>query len=174
MSLSLGLGITWRLLAALLLTAPVLVVGCAERGPPSSDELADLRGWDVLALVGDEHDGGGRELCGTASEPDYEDDENSETRPHGLDATSEVPAQAAAAVEEFGGVVEDHEHRHFDTHRLLLISWDRTSADLGPGYGVELGSVFELYHEVDLRDGSATWYVVYTGNVFECPPDWPD
>ena len=56
-----------RLLAAVLFAAAV--VGCADRGPPSSDELADLSGEDVLGLLGDEHDGGGREICGVESRP---------------------------------------------------------------------------------------------------------
>ena len=169
---SLRLDTTRRLLAALLLTA--LVVGCADRGPPSSDELTKLSGPAVHDLIMEQHNDRDQGVCGTLSQPDYEDDENSETRPHGLDATSEVPAGAIAAIEERGANLDDYEQRHFDTHRLLLISWDRTSADLGPGYDAELGSVFELYHEVDLRDGSAIWYIVFTGSVLECPPDWPD
>ena len=159
------------LLAPLLLIAAV--VGCVDRDPPSWEELAELSGDGVLDLVGERYYSGSRQICGAMVSPDYEDD-GSETRPHGLDGSSTVPAGAVAAVEELGGVVEDHEHRHFDTHRLLLISWDRTSADPDRDYGVDLGSVFELHHEVNVDDGSATWYVVFSGSVFDCPSDWPD
>ena len=157
-----------RLLAAVLLVASVLVVGCADRGPPSSDELAQLSGEDVLGLVGDEHDGGGREICGEDSTSDYE----GATVAHGLDFTSEVPAEAVAEIERLGSKLNDYEQQHFDTHRLLLISWDPTSADLGEGYGTELGSVYELHYWED--EHSIGWGVVYSGSVFECPPGWPD
>ena len=159
--------------AATLIVLIAAVAGCVDRDPPSWEELAELSGGDVLGLVGDRYYSGSREICGEDVTPDYEYD-GGETRPHGIDGTSTVPAGAVAAVEAFGGVVEDHEHRHFDTHRLLLISWDRTSADLGGDYGVELGSVFELHHEVNVNDGSATWFVVYSGSIFDCPPNWPD
>ena len=155
-----------RLLAAVLLAAAV--VGCADRGPPSSSELADLSGEDVLDLLGDEHDDGDREICGEDSTSDYE----GATVAHGLDFTSEVPAEAVAEIERLGSKLDDHEQRHFDTHRLLLISWDPTSADLGEGYGTELGSVYELHYWED--EHSIGWGVVYSGSVFECPADWPD
>lgn len=156
-----------RLLAAVLLAAAV--VGCADRGPPSPSELADLSGENVLDLLGDEHDDGGREICG---EDETAHIATTGAVAHGLDSTSEVPAEAVSALEESGGNLDDHEQRHFDTHRLLLISWDPTSVDLGEGYGPELGSVYELHYLGD--ETSIGWGVVYSGSVFECPADWPD
>ena len=63
--------------------------------------------------------------------------------------------------------LEDYEQRHFDTHRLLLISWDATSKDLGEGYGPQLGSVYELHYLED--ETSVGWGVVYSGSVLESP-----
>ncbi len=156
-----------RLLAAVLLAAAV--VGCADRGPPSSSELADLSGEDVLDLLGDEHDDGDREICGEDRTVDIE---AIGAVSHGLDATSEIPAEVIAAIEERGARLDDYEQRHFDTHRLLLISWDATSKDLGEGYGPQLGSVYELHYLED--ETSVGWGVVYSGSVLECPADWPD
>ena len=153
-----------RLLAAVLLAAAV--VGCADRGPPSPDELAQLSGSAVHDLIMERHDDGDREICGMARIPDIE---AVGVVPHGLASTSEVPAEAVALIEFSGARIEDYEQRHFDTHRLLLISWDATSRDLGQGYGAELGSVYELHYLEDER--SIGWGDVYWGNVHECRPE---
>lgn len=166
MSLSLRLGITWRLLIALLLIAPVLVVACADRGPPSSDELNDLSGPAVHDLIMDQHDDSDQGICGMARISDIE---AIGVVPHGLDSASEVPAEVVALIEFSGARLEDYEQRHFDTHRLLLISWDATSRDLGEGYGAELGSVYELHYLED--ETSIGWGDVYWGNVHECRPE---
>ncbi len=153
-----------RLLAAVLLAAAV--VGCADRGPPSSDELVQLDGPAVHDLVTKHHAGEDREICGMARIPDIE---AVGVVPHGLASTSEVPVEAVALIEFSGARLEDYEQRHFDTHRLLLISWDATSRDLGEGYGAELGSVYELHYLED--ETSIGWSDVYWGNVHECRPE---
>ena len=153
-----------RLLAAVLLAAAV--VGCADRGPPSSDELVQLDGPAVHDLVTKRHAGGDREICGMARIPAIE---AIGVVPHGLASTSEVPVEAVALIEFSGARLEDYEQRHFDTHRLLLISWDATSRDLGEGYGAELGSVYELHYLED--ETSIGWSDVYWGNVHECRPE---
>ena len=75
-----------RLLAAVLLAAAV--VGCAERGPPSSDELAQLSGPAVHDLGIKHHAGEDREICGRARIPDIE---AVGVVPHGLTSTSGSP-----------------------------------------------------------------------------------
>ena len=154
-----------RLLAIDSLIA--LVVGCADRGPPSSDELTKLSGSAVHDLIMEQHDDSDQGICGTARIPDIE---AIGVVPHGLDSASEVPAEVVALIEGFfGDRIEDYEQRHFDTHRLLLISWDATSRDLGEGYGAELGSVYELHYLED--ETSIGWGDVYWGNVHECRPE---
>lgn len=158
------------LIATLLIaTIIVAVLVWVNRSAPAAIALDGLDGEDVHALVAQSHDDGSREICGEDVTAHFA---TVGAVAHGLDSTSEVPAEAVTALEESGGNLDDHEERHFDTHRLLLISWDPTSKDLGERYGAELGSVYELHY---LEDETAVgWGVVYSGTVFECPPNWPD
>lgn len=161
----------WQFLITGLLIAVIVAVVLVwvNRGAPTAIALSGLDGEDVHTLVAQSHDDGARKICG---EDETAHIATTGAVAHGLDSTSEVPAEAVSALEESGGNLDDHEQRHFDTHRLLLISWDPTSVDLGEGYGPELGSVYELHYLED--ETSIGWGVVYAGSVFECPADWPD
>ena len=162
---------TRQLLTTGLLTAAVIVAVAVwlDRRAPVATALDNLSGSAVHGLIMERHDDGDREICGEDRTADIE---AIGAVPHGLDAMSEIPAEAIAAIEEHGARLEDYEQRHFDTHRLLLISWDATSKDLGEGYGPQLGSVYELHYLED--ETSVGWGVVYSGSVLECPADWPD
>lgn len=153
----------------LIATIVVAVLVWVNRGAPTAIALNGLDGEDVHTLVAQAHDDGARKICGEDVTAHIATEG---AVAHGLDSTSEVPAEAIAVLEEYGSNLDDHEQRHFDTHRLLLISWDPTSVDLGEGYGPELGSVYELHYLED--ETSIGWGVVYSGSVFECPPGWPD
>jgi hypothetical protein len=111
----------------------------------------------------------GLDVCGEEVTADVA----AESLHHGLDSNSEMPPEIAAevafAIEQYGGELEDHEQRHFDTHRALLISWDATSKDLGEGFGPELGSVYEVHFLTD--DDGEGWNVVFAGTAYECPAD---
>ena len=137
-----------------------------DRRAPAAIALDTLDGPAMHDLVTKRHTDGDRQICGMARVPDIE---AIGVVPHGLDSASEVPAEAVALIEFYGDRVEDYEQRHFDTHRLLLISWDATSRDLGQGYGAELGSVYELHYLED--EHSIGWGDVYWGNVYECRPE---
>ena len=171
MNFSLRLHRARRLLIMGLLIAAVVtaVVVWVDRGAPAAIALDNLSGEAVHSLVAQQHDDGDREICGVSTISDVEAIRDVA---HGLDSTSEIPPEVAAELELYGASLEDHEQRHFDTHRLLLISWDPTSRDLGDEYGAELGSVYELLYVEDKN--SIGWVAVYSGTVFECPPDWPD
>ena len=162
---------TRRLLAAGLLIAVVIaaIVVWVDRRPPSAIALDNLSGEEVHTLVAQRHDDGDLEICGEDTTANIQ---SIGKVAHGLDSTSEVPAEVVTAIEARGANLEDHEQRHFDTYRLLLVSWDPTSRDLGERYGAELGSVYELHYLED--ENSIGWGVVYSGTVFECPPNWPD
>ena len=153
--------------ATMLIVLIAAVVGCVDRDPPNWEELAELSGPAVHDLIMDRHDDGEREICGEDVTADYV----GAVVAHGLDSTSEVPAEAVAGIERLGSNLNDHEQRHFDTHRLLLISWDATTKDLGEGYGAEFGSVYELHYWEDEISASVGWGVVYSGTVFECRPE---
>ena len=160
-----------RLLAAGLLIAAVIaaVLVWVNRGTPAATALDNLSGEEVHTLLAQRHDDGDREICGTELTVHIE---SIGSVPHGLDSTSEVPVEAAALIEEYGAALDDHEQRHFDTHRILLVSWDPTSKALSAERGPQLGSVYELHYLED--ETSIGWGVVYSGSVFECPPNWPD
>ncbi len=159
--------VSWRTaIAVSFAVSSLFLSACRSTGAPALDNLS---GGDVHALVMERHDDRDREICGTER---FADIEAERVVSHGLDSTSEVPLEVAAELELYGASLEDHEQRHFDTHRLLLISWDPTSRDLGDEYGAELGSVYELLYVEDKN--SIGWVAVYSGTVFECPPDWPD
>ena len=160
-----------RLLAAGLLIAAVIVAVLVwmNRGAPAATALDNLSGGDVHGLIMEQHDDGDREICGEEMTANVQ---SIGKVAHGLDSMSEVPSEVVETIEAHYSVVDDHEQRHFDTHRLLLISWDPTLKDLGEGYGAELGSVYELHYLED--ETSIGWGVVYSGTVFECPPNWPD
>ncbi len=162
---------TRRLLAAGLLIAAVIaaVLVWMNRGAPAVTALDNLSGEEVHTLVAQRHDDGDLEICGEDTTANIQ---SIGKVAHGLDSTSEVPAEVVTAIEARGANLEDHEQRHFDTYRLLLVSWDPTSRDLGERYGAELGSVYELHYLED--ENSIGWGVVYSGTVFECPPNWPD
>ena len=157
-----------RLLAAGLLIAVVIaaIVVWVDRGSPSAIVLDNLSGEEVHDLIMQQQSDGDLEICGASTISDIE---AIRSVPHGLDSTSEVPEEVVEAIEAHYSVVDDHEQRHFDTHRLLLISWDPTSIDLGEGYGAELGSVYELHYLED--ENSIGWGVVYSGAVYECRPE---
>ena len=159
---------TRQFLTAGLLVAMIIAVAVVwlDRRAPAAIALDTLDGPAMHDLVTKHHAGEDREICGMARIPDIE---AVGVVPHGLTSTSEVPAEAVALIEFYGDRVEDYEQRHFDTHRLLLISWDATSRDLGQGYGAELGSVYELHYLED--EHSIGWGDVYWGNVYECRPE---
>ncbi len=159
---------TRQFLTAGLLVAMIIAVAVVwlDRRAPAAIALDTLDGPAMHDLVTKHHAGEDREICGMARIPDIE---AVGVVPHGLASTSEVPVEAVALIEFSGARLEDYEQRHFDTHRLLLISWDATSRDLGEGYGAELGSVYELHYLED--ETSIGWSDVYWGNVHECRPE---
>ena len=171
MNFSLRLHRARRFLTLVLLIAAIIaaVVVWVDRGGPAAIALDNLSGEAVHSLVAQQHDDGDRDICGVSTISDIEIIRDVA---HGLDSTSEIPPEVAAELELYGASLEDYEQRHFDTYRLLLISWDPTSKDLGEGYGAELGSVYELLYVED--ENSIGWAAVYRGSVLECPPDWPD
>lgn len=156
--------LTTGLLIAAVVTAVLVWV---NRTAPAATALNNLSGPAVHDLIMERHDDGEREICGEDVTADYV----GAVVAHGLDSTSEVPAEAVAEIERLGSNLNDHEQRHFDTHRLLLISWDATTKDLGEGYGAEFGSVYELHYWEDEISASVGWGVVYSGTVFECRPE---
>ena len=129
--------------------------------------LDNLSGEEVLGLVGAHHAAKGMEICAEEESSDIA----AEPYQHGL-TNSDLPGDdILQLLAQRGAILDDHEHRHYDTHRLLLVSWDTTAFELGEGYGKELGSVFELHH---LKDETGTsWEIVYTATVFECPIEYP-
>ena len=110
-----------RLLAAGLLIAVVIaaIVVWVDRRSPSAIALDNLSGGEVHDLIMQQQSDGDLEICGASTISDIE---AIRSVPHGLDSTSEVPEEVVEAIEAHYSVVDDHEQRHFDTHRLLLIS----------------------------------------------------
>ncbi len=157
-----------QLITTSLLIAAVIgaVVVWVHRGAPVVTALDNLSGGSVHALVMQQYDDQSPGICGAAAVSDVE---AVRVVDHGLDSTSDVPAEVVAELDLYGANLEDHEQRHFDTHRLLLISWDPTSQNLGEEYGEELGSVYELHYLED--ENSVGWAVVYSATVYECRPE---
>ena len=152
------------LVIAVLMASAAAYVWVSRASTPVA-ALDNLSGEEVLMMVLAQHTEQDDVVCAEEESSDFA----AETRHHGLSNSAAPPAEIKRALAHRNASIDDHEHRHFENHRVLLVSWDSTSVDLGEGYGQELGSVFELHY---LKDGEGYfWDIAYTASVHECPPE---
>lgn len=124
--------------------------------------LDNLSGEEVMLLVIDQHPNDDVEICVQEETSDFA----AQPHPHGITTATRISDEIHDLLEQRYALADDHEHRHLEGDRLLLVSWDTTTRDRGVGASKELGSVFEFHHLKD--DQRAFWEVAYTGTMYEC------
>ena len=155
-----------RIHMLLVVFASALVIAATYvwilRTSTSTVALDNFSGEEVMLLVAEQHPNDDVEICIQEETSDFA----AQPHPHGLPTPSPIPDEIHELLKQRYALADDHEHRHFERHRLLLVSWDTTTRDHGVDAGKELGSVFEFHHLMD--DQGAFWGIVYTGTMYEC------
>ena len=86
---------------------------------------------------------------------------------HGLRPNAEIPRAVRALVEGHGVSFEDHEQRHIDKHRILLVSRDRITRHEFAGVEI-LAHIVELHWVEGGEMGTGRFEIVHAAAIIEC------